>query len=108
MVSMMQEPSTLSPVGVRLWDILPDQSLVALLALVGTRRVGVEDLRARTRLTPSSFGGLMEWLQREHLVDVVSALAGGQAEEQVVELTEKGEAVLLGMLERTCELPELR
>lgn len=89
------------------WDILPGQSLVALLALVGTRRMGVKALQIRTKLTPSAFGDLLGWLQREYLVDVVSTLEEDRVEERAG-LTEKGEAVLVSMLEKTCELPELR
>ncbi|MDE1852167.1 MAG: hypothetical protein KGI38_00260 [Thaumarchaeota archaeon] len=87
-------------------DILPNQSLFALLALVGARRMEVGALRERTRLAPAAFGSLLGWLQREYLVDVVSTLEGDQIEEKAV-LTEKGEAVLVGMLESTCELLEL-
>ncbi len=88
-------------------DIVSGQSLVALLALVGTRRMDVDALRAKTRLAPIAFGSLLGWLQREYLVDIVSTLAGGRKEEKVA-LTDRGEAVLVGLLERTCELPELR
>lgn len=69
--------------------------------------MGADALRERTKLNPSAFRNLLGWLQREYLVDVVSGLSGDQIEERI-ELTEKGESVLLGMLERTCELPELR
>ena len=93
--------------GTALWDVASGQSLVALLALVGSKRLDVEALRARTKLTPAAFGTLLGWLQREYLVDVVSNL-GGDVVEEKVELTEKGETVLIGLLERTCELPELR
>ena len=104
---MMQEPRTIGPVTTGPWDILSSQSLAALLALVGTRRMDMEALRTRVKLTPFAFGNLLGWLQREYLVDVVSTLDGEQVEEKV-ELTEKGESVLVSMLERTCELPELR
>jgi DNA-binding MarR family transcriptional regulator len=89
------------------WDILSRQGLAALLALVGTRRMDVEDLRGRTRLTPSAFGNLLGWLQREYLVDVVTHLEGDRVVEKV-ELTERGEAALVNTLEKTCELPEFR
>ena len=82
------------------------QSLVALLALVGAKRMEVEALRARIKLTPFAFGNLLGWLQREYLVDVVATLDGERVEEKV-ELTDKGESVLVSMLEQTCELPEL-
>lgn len=86
--------------------MLSDQSLAALLALVGSRRMSVEALRGRMKLKPYAFGSLLRWLQREYLVDVVSTLQGDRVEEKV-ELTDRGEAVLVGMLEKTCELPEL-
>jgi len=85
---------------------LSGQSLVALLALVGTKRMEVEALRTRIKLTPFAFSNLLGWLQREYLVDVVSTLDGEHVEENV-ELTDKGESVLVSMLEQTCELPEL-
>lgn len=102
----MQTTRTIGPTASVAGDVLPNQSLVALLALVGARRMEVGALRARTKLTSAAFGSLLGWLQREYLVDVVSALEGDQIEEKAV-LTEKGEAVLVGMLESTCELPEL-
>ncbi len=86
--------------------MLSGQSLVALLALVGTKRMDLETLRGRTRLSSPAFGRLLGWLQREYLIDVVSTLEGSTLDEGVV-LTERGESVLLSMLEQTCELPEL-
>jgi hypothetical protein len=86
--------------------MLSGQSLVTLLALVGARRMNIEALRKRINLNPQAFGSLLGWLQREYLVDLVSTLDGDHVEEKV-ELTEKGEAVLVSMLEKTCELPEL-
>ncbi len=64
-------------------------------------------LRSRTTLSATAFGRLLGWLQREYLVDVVSTLEGDVVQE-TVQLTDKGESVLVSMLERTCELPELR
>jgi hypothetical protein len=104
---MMQETSELGPLDSVPRDSVNGQSLVALLALVGTKRMDVAALQAKTKLAQAAFGGLLGWLQREYLVDVVSTCAGGRIEERVA-LTEKGESVLLGLLERTCELPELR
>jgi DNA-binding MarR family transcriptional regulator len=86
--------------------MLSGQSLVTLLALVGAKRMSVETLRRRINLTPQAFGSLLGWLQREYLVDIVSGLDGDQVEVKV-ELTERGESVLVSMLESTCELPEL-
>jgi hypothetical protein len=87
------------------WDMLPGQSLAALLALVGTKRMDIEALRSRTRLAPLAFASLLKWLQQEYLVDIVSSLNGDHIGEKV-ELTDRGEAVLVSMLERTSELPE--
>lgn len=102
----MQQQTSFRPAGDDLRDILSGQSLTALLALVGTKKMSVEDLRRRTRLSPPAFVNLLGWLQAEYLVDMVSTLEGTHIDERV-ELTERGEALLLGMLERTCELPEL-
>lgn len=66
-----------------------------------------EALRERTKLSSTAFHNLLNWLQSEYLVDVVSSLSGEQVEEKV-RLTDRGEAVLIGLLEKTCELPELR
>jgi hypothetical protein len=87
--------------------VLSGQSLVTLLALVGAKRMDVEALRERTKLTPLAFENLLEWLQREYLVDLITSLEGDKVKESVA-LTEKGETVLVGTLESTCELPELR
>ena len=88
----MQETTTIDPAGTAPWDILSGQSLLALLALVGTKRMDVEVLRKRTKLTTFAFGNLLGWMQREYLVEVISSLEGDQVEEKV-QLTEKGEEV---------------
>jgi len=103
----MQRTNTYGPNGTVPRDNPTVQSLLAMLALAGTKRMDVESLRGRTRLTPRSFESLLEWLQREYLVDVFSSLEGDKVEEKVG-LTEKGEEVLLSLLENTCELPDLR
>jgi len=103
----MQEATTVSPRDTVPRDVLSGQSLVTLLALVGTKRMDVGALRERTKLTPLAFENLLGWLQREYLVDVITSLEGDQVNERVT-LTEKGEAALVSMLESTCELPELR
>ena len=64
-------------------------------------------MRARTKLAPSAFRNSLRWLEREYLVDMVSSLDGDRISEKV-ELTDKGEELLVRMLEKTCELPELR
>jgi len=86
---------------------LTSQSLAALLALVGSKRIDVDTLRSRMKLTNYGFGALLSWLQREYLVDVVSNLEGERVRERV-ELTERGEQVLLELLQNMCELPEFR
>jgi len=104
---LMQEATTVGPRSTVPGDVLSGQSLVTLLALAGTKRMDVEVLRERAKLTPTAFEYLLGWLQREYLVDVITSLEGERVEESVT-LTEKGEAVLVRMLESTCELPELR
>jgi len=104
---MMQEAHRIDPVlGSRPGVSLTGQSLSALLALAGSQRLGVEELRRRMKLTSQGFAALLSWLQREYLVDVVSRLDGQQVKETVV-LTDVGEKVLVGLLEQMCELPEL-
>jgi len=104
---LMQETTRIGLSAAVPWDFKSGQSLLALLALVGAKRMDVEAFRGRTKLAPFAFGNLLAWLQREYLVDIVSTLEGDRLEEKVA-LTEKGEAVLVSMLEKTCELPELR
>jgi len=103
----MQEATTIGPKNSVQWDVLSGQSLLTLLALAGTKRMDVGALHERTKLDPSVFENLLGWLQREYLVDIVTNLEGDNVKESVV-LTEKGEAVLVRLLESTCELPELR
>jgi hypothetical protein len=102
----MMQTKTMGPQRSGIGEVLPSQSLVALLALVGSKQMEVANLRNKTKLTHSAFEDLLVWLQQEYLVDVVTNLEGSHVAERV-ELTEKGEAVLVGMLEKTCELPEL-
>jgi len=103
----MQEATTVGPRNAVPRDVLSSQSLVTLLALVGTKRMDVEALRERTKLAPLAFENLLGWLQREYLVDVIASLEKEQVKEKVA-LTERGEAALVSILESTCELPELR
>ncbi|MDE1858315.1 MAG: hypothetical protein KGI26_04500 [Thaumarchaeota archaeon] len=102
----MQEQIEIGLTGGGPWEALPSQSLMALLALVGAQSTDLETLRGRTRLEPHAFVQLLGWLQREHLVDLITSLRVDFVEERL-ELTDRGEALLLGLLERTCELPEL-
>jgi hypothetical protein len=104
---LMQEATTVGPRNSVPWDVPSGQSLMTLLALVGTKRMDVEALRERVKLTPLAFENFLGWLQREYLVDVIATLEGDQVKESVA-LTEKGEAALVSMLESTCELPDLR
>jgi hypothetical protein len=67
----------------------------------------IKALQQRTMLAPFAFGNLLGWLRRECLVEVVSSPEGEDVAENV-QLTDRGETVLLGMLERTFELPELQ
>jgi DNA-binding transcriptional ArsR family regulator len=103
----MQEQINVGPTGSGPEEMLPGQSLAALLALVGAKRMDVEKLRARTRLAPPAFMILLNWLRQEYLVDVITSPEGERAFERV-ELTEKGESILVSLLEKTCELPEIR
>lgn len=103
----MQEQASNGPTRAVQWDEMPGQSLAALLALVGTKRMGVDSLMVRARLTPTAFADLLNWLREERLVDLVSSPEEGQVRAKV-ELTDRGESVLLALLERTCELPEFR
>ena len=101
---MMQNARTLAPCLVPHGGISA-QGLAALLALAGSRQLDVAALRGRMRLDEPGFVSMLDWLQREYLVEVVCHPEGGQAKE-TVELTDRGESVLLGLLERMCELPE--
>ena len=83
------------------------QSLVILLALAGSKRADVDELRRRTRLGQSGFENLLNWLQRRGLVEVSASIEGNGTAE-TLSLTEDGEAVLIRLLEQTCELPEFR
>jgi hypothetical protein len=104
---MMQETNIAVPANFPHGDEFPGQSLVALLALAGTKPMNVETLRGRVKLSPFAFGNLLDVLQREYLVDLVSTLEGERIEERVA-LTDKGESLLVSILEQTCELPEFR
>ena len=103
----MQEQSEVGPVSTPPCGPFSVQSLVTLLALVGSKQMDVEALREKTRLTPGTFRLLLGWLQKEYLVDVVRSLSGDMIEERAC-LTEMGEETLVRLLERTCELPEFR
>jgi hypothetical protein len=95
------EPATESGLQVH----LTAQGLAALLA--GSRRLEMGQLGSKMRLTSGGTHALVAWLQRERLVDLVSSLDGDDDREAIV-LTDRGESVLLGLLEQMCELPEFR
>lgn len=78
-----------------------------MLALAGAKRLNVADLQARMKLTHEGCEELLSWLQEQYLVDLVSTLSGAEVSE-TVEHTDRGERVLISLLEQTCELPELR
>jgi vacuolar-type H+-ATPase subunit F/Vma7 len=103
---MMQKATETDP-NDDLRGIISGQRLVTLLALVGARQMDPEALREKTKLAPSAFRNFLRWLQREYLVDVISSLDGEKISEKI-ELTDKGEELLVRILEKTCELPELR
>jgi len=105
---MKQETQTIGPI--RNWGsgtYLTSKGLAALLALAGSGRRNAAELRAKTGLTAAGFDSLLTWLQREYLVDLVSTLQEDSLVE-TVELTERGEQVLVSLLEQMCELPEFR
>ncbi len=104
---MMQDIKTVGHPKSGPYEGLSVQSLAALLALAGSKQLEANSLRARMKLNIPGFRSLMDWLQREYLVDIVCSLEGEQVKE-TVELTDLGESVLLGLLERMCELPEFR
>ena len=84
----------------------PGLSFTALFVVAGSKTVDVGTVRNRLKLSEGEFRGLLDRLQREYLVDVVSQLQGGSVVEHL-RLTEEGASVLQLMLERMCELPEL-
>jgi hypothetical protein len=100
---MMETPREIAP---SMGAPLTSQSFAALLALTGSRKMDIEGLRSRMKMTNDGFESLIYWLQREYFVDIVSTLEGDEIRE-VVELTTRGETVLVALLEQMCELPEL-
>jgi hypothetical protein len=84
---------------------LPTGSLKILLALVSSNGIEPETLQRKLNATIQEFRFLVNVLQRQHLVDIVSTLSGDVIR-QTLRLTGDGEAVLTGIMERTFELPE--
>ncbi|HXW36643.1 MAG TPA: hypothetical protein VEJ36_01890 [Nitrososphaerales archaeon] len=78
--------------------------LKVLLAL-SSGETETETLRTKLRLTEPEFHSILGSLQRQYFVDAVSQLLGDQVRERLC-LTELGESVLTGTMERMCELPE--
>ena len=52
------------------------QSLIVLLALAGSKKTEVENLKRRMKLSSSGFENMLNWLQKRSLVDVISSLEG--------------------------------
>jgi hypothetical protein len=76
-----------------------------LLALVSSNGIEPETLQRKLNVTIQEFRFLLNVLQRQRLVDLVSTL-NGDTVRHTLRLTGDGEAVLTGIMERTFELPE--
>jgi len=87
------------------YPTLPRGGLKLLLALVSSERTDVEALKRKLRVADQEYESLLNELQHQYLVDVVSGLEGNRIHESL-RLTEHGEAVLTRVMEITCELPE--
>jgi len=77
----------------------------AILFALAVKPISARDLEARLGLSPSLREALVDELQEDYLVDVVSQLDGEQIRE-TLKLTEKGMSLLFWALEHTNELPE--
>jgi len=84
---------------------IPTGGLKFLLALISSDGVEASSLRVRLNVADQEYRSLLNALQRQYLVDVVSGL-DGNAVHETLRLTEYGEDVLTRLMERTCELPE--
>lgn len=84
---------------------LPTGSLKLLLALVSSDGVEPEAVRRKLNVSAQEFRFLLNVLQRQYLVDLVSTPIGNATHETLM-LTGDGEAVLTRIMERTFELPE--
>lgn len=104
----MQTTKTIDPVrepfdGSRI--NVPERGFRVMLALVSSDGTEAQELRKRLGISDSEYRKLLDGLQQQYLVDVVSQLKGERVRE-TLSLTESGRSVLTGMMERMCELPE--
>lgn len=76
-----------------------------MLALVSSDGTEAQELKRRLGITDDEYKPLMDELQQQYLVDVVSQLKGDRVSESL-RLTESGHSVLTGIMERMCELPD--
>jgi len=81
------------------------RSFEVLFALASSDSMDAERIWTRLGMAEADCRRLIEDLQGRYLIDVVSRLDGDRVKE-TLRLTEDGEAVLLGSLEKMCELPE--
>jgi hypothetical protein len=77
------------------------------MALAASRELDVEVLKSKTKLSEKGFLVFVSWLQSERLVDTISNQHGLRAKESLI-LTERGNKLLMALLEGMCELPESR
>lgn len=80
-------------------------SFAVLFALAGPESMDFMALGNRLGLPEGELRRIVDDLQREYLVDVVSRL-DGESVKETLDLTEEGEAFLLRSLEQVYELPE--
>jgi hypothetical protein len=85
--------------------VIPQGGLRLLLALFPSNQVEADTLRSRLNVGDAEYRSILNALQRQYLVDVVSGLEGEEVHE-TLRLTEHGEDVLTRLMERTYELPE--
>lgn len=84
---------------------IPMGGLRLLLALVSSDGIEADSLRMKLNVADQEYRSLLNTLQRQYLVDIVSGLDGNVVRE-TLRLTEYGEDVLTRLMERTYELPE--
>lgn len=84
---------------------IPLGGLRLLLALISSEGIEANSLRRKLNIEDQEYQSLVNALQRQYLVDVVSGLDGNVVHE-TLRLTEYGEDVLTRLMEKTYELPE--
>ena len=84
---------------------VPAEGLKLLLALVSSDGVDAVAVRGKLNVADTEYRSLLNALQRQYLVDIVSGLDGDVVRE-TLRLTDHGEDVLTRLMERTYELPE--